>query len=471
MSIKIIHESEYSHLLERDGYLARVIGTKSLLDQAMKTEAVNQLMNMSEMPGIMGYATALPDIHQGYGFPIGSVIAFDAENGIISPGGVGYDINCGVALMNTGVDVKTFKKYTGQLLEELFQAIPVGMSRSRNKLTKSDMDRIATEGIQWLYQRDIATEDDINRTDYNGTMFGAETQNISEKAFSRGMNFFGTLGSGNHFLEIQYAEKVFNRSVGEEFGIHEGMVYVMLHTGSRGFGHQVATDYMQEIRGLDHNRKLKDLQLSYMEIGSKVGDRYISAMNGAANYAFANRQFILYLVRQSLKKVLGNEFVEEDSELVYNISHNMATFEEHTIHGRNRKVLVHRKGATRALPPDDTRGFYAGVGHPVLVPGSMGTSSYVLRGKKGNSEISFSTSCHGAGRIMGRKSANDSLNPEDIREEMDRIGVQMKIGSPNAITEEAPESYKSIDEVYDSIIGSGIAEGISRMKPIGVIKG
>ncbi len=471
MGLKVSREKDFSYLIEDGHSIARVIGTENIINQAMGTEAIAQLLNMAELPGKIGIPIGLPDIHQGYGFPIGSVIAFDSDNGIVSPGGVGYDINCGVALMNTGMDKKTCRLHIKDILKEIFTQVPVGMSRSRNKLSRRDIEAITSEGIQWLYFRDMATEDDINKTDYNGSIFGAEPANISEKAYSRGMNFFGTLGSGNHFIELQFADQIINNEISEEFGIHKDMVYVMIHTGSRGLGHQVATDYIQKIRDLDHNKRLKDAQLSYMELSSRDAERYISTMNGAANYGFANRQMIISLIRNALKKVMGNEFVEDESELVYNISHNIAAFEEHDIEGRRQKVLVHRKGATRALPPDSTSGYYAGIGHPVIVPGSMGTASYVLRGVGGNSKISFSTSCHGAGRVLGRKMAKEKLSPELIEKELEALKIEMKFASTSALTEEAPESYKNIDEIYNSIVGGKIAEGIARLKPIGVIKG
>ena len=471
MGLKVSREKDFSYLIEDGHSIARVIGTENIINQAMGTEAIIQLLNMVELPGKIGIPIGLPDIHQGYGFPIGSVIAFDSDNGIVSPGGVGYDINCGVALMNTGMDKKTCRLYIKDILKEIFNQVPVGMARSRNKLSRRDIEAITSEGIQWLYFRDMATEDDINKTDYNGSIFGAEPANIPEKAYSRGMNFFGTLGSGNHFIELQFADQIINNEISEEFGIHKDMVYIMIHTGSRGLGHQVATDYIQKIRDLDHNKRLKDAQLSYMELSSRDAERYISAMNGAANYGFANRQMIISLIRNALKKVMGNEFVEDESELVYNISHNIAAFEEHDIEGRRQKVLVHRKGATRALPPESTSGYYAGIGHPVIVPGSMGTASYVLRGVGGNSKISFSTSCHGAGRVLGRKMAKEKLSPELIEKELEALKIEMKFASTSALTEEAPESYKNIDEIYNSIVGGKIAEGIARLKPIGVIKG
>ncbi len=471
MGLKVSREKDFSYLIEDGHSIARVIGTENIINQAMGTEAIIQLLNMAELPGKIGIPIGLPDIHQGYGFPIGSVIAFDSDNGIVSPGGVGYDINCGVALMNTGIDKKTCRLHIKDILKEIFNQVPVGMARSRNKLSRRDIEAITSEGIQWLYFRDMATEDDINKTDYNGSIFGAEPANISEKAYSRGMNFFGTLGSGNHFIELQFSDQIINNEISEEFGIHKDMVYIMIHTGSRGLGHQVATDYIQKIRDLDHNKRLKDAQLSYMELSSRDAERYISAMNGAANYGFANRQMIISLIRNALKKVMGNEFVEDESELVYNISHNIAAFEEHDIEGRRQKILVHRKGATRALPPESTSGYYAGIGHPVIVPGSMGTASYVLRGVGGNSEISFSTSCHGAGRVLGRKMAKEKLSPELIEKELEALKIEMKFASTSALTEEAPESYKNIDEIYNSIVGGKIAEGIARLKPIGVIKG
>lgn len=471
MSIELKSENPYTHYLTRGKDEAKILGTSEIVKRCIDSGAADQLLNMSSLPGVVGMPIGLPDIHKGYGFPIGSVVAMDSDNGSISPGGVGYDINCGVALISTGVDAETMRKYLRPLLDDLSSHIPVGMARSRNKLTESQIRKVVEEGIYWPYSMDMATEDDIIKTDFDGHLFGVNEDSISKEAYERGMNYFGTLGSGNHFLEIQRAEKLIDHEASEVYGIVQDMAYIMIHTGSRGLGHQVATDYLEQIRALPHNLNLPDPQLSNIMLGSREADMYISAMNGAANYGFANRQFIIYQVRKSLARVLGREFDVEEAQLIYNISHNMAAFEDHHIEGRNRRVLVHRKGATRALPPDSVKGYYPGIGHPVLVPGSMGSASYVLRGKERNDTVSMSSCSHGAGRSMGRKLARESINPESVKEDMKRMNIEYTFGNQIAAVEESRESYKDIDQVYAAITGSNIATGVAKLFPMGVLKG
>ncbi len=471
MSIDLKSENLYTQYLTRGKDEAKILGTSDIVKRSIDSGAADQLLNMSSLPGVIGLPIGLPDIHKGYGFPIGSVVAMDPDNGSISPGGVGYDINCGVALISTGVDAKTMRKYLRPLLDDLSSHIPVGTARSRNKLTESQIRTVVEEGIYWPYSMDMATEDDLIKTDFDGHLFGVDEVNISKEAYERGMNYFGTLGSGNHFLEVQRAEELIDHEASEVYGLVQDMAYIMIHTGSRGLGHQVATDYLEQIRALPHNLNLPDPQLSHIMLGSREADRYISAMNGAANYGFANRQFIIYQVRKSLTRVLGREFDAEEAQLIYNISHNLATFEDHHIEGRKRRLLVHRKGATRALPPDAVQGYYSGVGHPVLVPGSMGSASYVLRGKERNDAISMSTCSHGAGRSMGRKLARESISPERVKEEMKRMNIEYTFGNEIAAVEESRESYKNIDEVYAAITGSNIATGVAKLFPMGVLKG
>ena len=471
MPLNIVKENDFSHILQRGKTYGRIIGTENILSNAVSTGSADQLLNMGELPGAVSMPIGLPDIHRGYGFPIGSVIAMDAESGVVSPGGVGYDINCGVTLLATGIDTKTMRRYTKPLLQELKKNIPVGIARSREKLSESQIRRIVDEGVYWMYELDMATEEDILRTEYNGHLFGVESSSISEEAYKRGMNYFGTLGSGNHFLEIQSVEDVYDEMTAQDYGISNKMTYVMIHTGSRGIGHQVATDYLEQIRNFDHNKNLKDPQLSYIELGTKLADSYISAMNGAANYAFCNRQFIINRIREAFSNVMKREFQMEESHIVYSISHNMATFEEHEINGKRTKALVHRKGATRADGPEFDRGYFMNVGHPVLVPGSMGSSSYVIRGKMENESLTIGSCCHGAGRIMGRKSSRENLRKETILSEMESLNIDYLFGNEETAVEEGRESYKDIEEVYNSIIGSGIGSGVARLFPMGVLKG
>ncbi len=471
MSLELKSEGPYTHMLRRGKSQGKIIATSEMVNNAIKTGAADQLLNMSDLPGVVATPVGLPDIHRGYGFPIGSVVAMDADEGCISPGGVGYDINCGVAMMATGIDRKTMQKYVKPLLKELSSKIPVGMARSSNKLSDSQIRRVVEEGIYWTYSLDMANEDDILKTDFGGNLYGADTDFISGESYERGKNYFGTLGSGNHFVEIQTADEILDENISEEYGIVKDMTYIMIHTGSRGLGYQVATDHLEQIRSLPHNSNLVDPQLAHIMLGTREADRYISAMNGAANYGFANRQYLIHLVRKSLSGTMGRDFDAEEARLIYNISHNIAAFEEHRIEGKDRRVLVHRKGATRAFSPQSTQGYFSGIGHPVLVPGSMGSSSYVVCGMDGNESISLSTCSHGAGRSMGRKTARESLDPEHVKQEMEKNGIQYIFGNENAAVEEARESYKEIEEVYGSISGSGIARGVARLFPVGVLKG
>ncbi|MCL4344793.1 MAG: RtcB family protein [Candidatus Thermoplasmatota archaeon] len=450
---------------------AVMIGTESIMNQAMSTNAVEQLLNISLLPGIRGKPVGLPDLHPGYGFPIGSVAAFDAEDGIVMPGGVGYDINCGVSLLSTGLPLNIFLRRRKEFMDDAWKRVPVGMARSRFKPSYDDLYEIVEGGLKWAYSEGFCDEHDMRVTEHSGSMYAAGRENISEKAFRRGENYLGTLGSGNHFIEMQHADHIFMKDIADDFLVSGGSVYIMIHTGSRGLGHQVATDYMEEVETRVKDEDVPDRQLKYAPVRSSTGERYISAMNGAANYGFVNRQMIVHNLRESLRHVYGGDFTEEDSFLVYSISHNIATFEDIHLDGRRIRALVHRKGATSAFGPSSASGHFAGIGNPVLIPGSMGTSSYVMVGKDGNEDISISSSCHGAGRIMSRKRARDEISPSDVRENLRGRNIEALSGSEFAMSEESPDTYKDIDQVILSSELSGIGLKVASLSPVGVIKG
>ncbi|MGP6207765.1 RtcB family protein [Cuniculiplasma sp. SKW3] len=448
-----------------------IIGSEPILEQAMKTMAIEQLLNISLLPKILGAPVGLPDIHPGYGFPIGSVAAFDGDEGIVMPGGVGYDINCGVSLLSTGLSEGAFLTKRREFLEEVWKRIPVGMARSRFKPSRNALYEIVESGLKWAYSEGFCDEHDMRVTEHSGTMYAASREYISEAAFNRGENYIGTLGSGNHFIEMQKVNQVFKKDISDDFLVFQGNVYIMIHTGSRGLGHQVATDYMESVEGQMEDNMVPDRQLKYAQIKSSTGEKYISAMNGAANYAFVNRQIITHNLRESLRSVYKKEFSEEDSFLVYSLSHNIATFEDVWVDGRRIKALVHRKGATSAFGPLRAQGHFSGMGNPVLIPGSMGTMSYVMVGTDENERISLSSICHGAGRIMSRKKAREDILPDDVRRKLNEKNIEIKSGSDYAMSEESPETYKDIDEVILSNEISGIGRRVASLEPLGVIKG
>ena len=447
---------------------ARIIGSESILDQAMKTGAINQLLNISELPGIVDLPVGMPDIHQGYGFPVGAVAAFRAEDGIVSPGGVGYDINCGVTLMSTGMEIRELKGKTKEIMDSVWENVPVGMKKSRFKPTTDDMSQILEIGLGWAVDNGMATEDDQNMTEHSGTMKSAKWADVSQLAQDRGKNDLGTLGSGNHFMEFQYIDSTFEPELASKFRLEKGMAYVMIHSGSRGLGHQVAVDYIEKVKKEYPEQKVPDEQLRYAPLGSESAVSYISAMNAAANYGFVNRQVMIHRIRQALGKVFKNTFDPVNARLVYSISHNMAKF-ENDLHGE--KILVHRKGATAAHGPGRASGYYRETGHPVIIPGSMGARSYIMVGSQSEKDISFSSSCHGAGRSMSRKMAKETINHMKVIENLEKKGISIKSDSEYSISEEAPESYKDIEEVKESMINSGISRPVASMFPIFVLKG
>lgn len=443
------------------------------LGRTLEPGALQQLANVATMPGIIKNALAMPDIHWGYGFPIGGVAAFSLEDGVISPGGVGFDINCGVRLLTTPL---SFKDVSGRrdLVDQLFHAVPTGVgAKSAQKLPSHALDEMMLSGARWAVENGYGMARDLARCEEGGSMKGASTGTVSAKARQRGIPQGGTLGSGNHFLEVQAVREIFDPVAAEAFGLRAGQVCCMIHCGSRGLGHQVCTDHLKllEAATRKYQIRLPDRQLACAPITSPEGKDYFSAMAAAANYAWANRQMIMHVTRQVLAKMFRIDY--DTMPLVYDVAHNVAKMEDHVVDGKAMKVCVHRKGATRAfgpgsadIPPD-----LSSVGQPVIIPGSMGTSSYVLCGTKTAMEKTFGSTCHGAGRIMSRSQAKKKLSGKEVTENLLRKGIIVRAPHENAIADEAPDVYKPSDEVVRVVHDAGISRLVARLTPIGVIKG
>ena len=452
----------------------RVYADKNLLEKIIQGRALYQCINVACLPGIYKYSITLPDGHQGYGFPIGGVAAFDYENGVISPGGVGYDINCGVRLLKTDLNREDVDPELPKILEELVKYIPSGLgSRGRIRVTEHELNKVMSEGVGWAIDQGYGWSEDAKRCEENGHMKQADPKKISTTAKKRGMPQLGSLGSGNHFIEIQVVDRIYNKRVAKNFRIeHEGQVMVMIHTGSRGFGHQVCSDYLRvmERATKKYHITLPDRELACAPGKSREAEDYYSAMACAANYAWTNRQMITHWVRAVFKNIIHKL---AELHLVYDVAHNIAKIEEHRINGKKRKVYVHRKGATRAFPSGhpDVPDTYRAVGQPVLIPGTMGTSSYLLVGSKRSMELSYGSTAHGAGRALSRRAATRQFRGRDIEKKLKQRGILIRATSGRVIAEEAPGAYKDIDRIVKVSNDLDIATLVTRMVPIGVIKG
>jgi tRNA-splicing ligase RtcB len=441
-------------------------------DQLFKDNAIEQVANVASLPGIIRASIAMPDIHWGYGFPIGGVAAFDEETGIISPGGVGYDINCGVRLLATDLEAENAKKYIPKIIERLFSNIPSGVgSEGRLKVNSSELRDVLALGSGWAVKNGYGLPEDLDYIEDNGAMKSANPDAISREASKRGSPQLGTLGAGNHFLEVQEVVEIFDNVTASVFGLHKGQLVLLIHTGSRGLGHQVATDYIEVMQNAARMYKiaLPDNQLACAPFKSGEGQQYFGAMSAAANYAWANRQMITHWARESLSQALGMPQQKINAKVVYDIAHNIAKKETHS--GKN--VVVHRKGATRAFPP----GYpglpekYKSTGHPVLVPGDMGRYSFVMVGTKKAGEDTFASACHGAGRVLSRTQAIKKYNAKELIAELGSKGIFVKAQSSETLTEEAPGAYKDVAVVVDVLHKAGIAKKVAMMKPLGVVKG
>ncbi|MDY0266050.1 MAG: RtcB family protein [Methanimicrococcus sp.] len=457
----------------------RVPGRLFLSEKLMGSidnETINQVANVSVLPGILEYSMAMPDVHLGYGFTIGGVAAFDEEEGVISPGGVGFDINCGVRLMKTTLQREDVIPDIKALTENLFRKIPSGVgSKGEFKVTDTELTEAFLHGSQWAVEAGYGIKSDTENCESYGFMEGGNPDKVGAKARKRGRPQFGTLGSGNHFLEIQYIDKIYDPVAAAAYGLSVGQVTVMIHCGSRGAGHQICTDHLQTLNQAVKKYKIHipDMQLACAPAQSKEAQDYFDAMKCGANYAWANRQIIMHWTREVFEKQYKKDTDALGMELLYDVAHNVAKFEEHVVDGKKQNVYVHRKGATRAFPAGhpEVPLQYRDVGQPVLIPGSMGTPSFILKGGPKSMSLSFGSACHGAGRVMGRGKAKDNMSGENIREELAKQGITVRAQRDSVIAEEAPDVYKNSDDVVDVVDSLGIAQRVARLIPIGVIKG
>ena len=456
---------------------AVIYADEKMISSIRNDNALEQTANMTMLPGIVGKAMAMPDIHWGYGFPIGGVAAFDFENGVISPGGVGYDINCGVRLVRTNLHFDDLDEgKIKNLVDEMFKNVPSGLgSKAKIRLNKKELDDVLKIGARWAIENNYGWEEDIDFLEENGCLKDADPSKVSEKAKQRGMSQVGSLGAGNHFLEIQKVSEVYDQDVAKVFGVKDiGQIVVMIHTGSRGFGHQVCTDHLRVLEQAvrKYNIWLPDRQLACAPINSDEGQAYLKGMACAANFAWANRQLIVHWIRESFEKVLGDSSENIDMGIVYDVCHNIAKLEDHEIEGKKRRICVHRKGATRSFGPEH-KGIplkYHDVGQPVLIPGDMGTESYLLHGTR-EAEETFGSTCHGAGRVMSRHQAIKRWRGEEIVRCLKNKGIYVHPASFKVAAEEAPGAYKDIKNVVDVVHGAGISKKVVKFVPLGVVKG
>jgi tRNA-splicing ligase RtcB len=455
---------------------ARLYADEELLNAALTDNSIVQLVNTSTLPGIIQYAIAMPDIHQGYGFPIGGVVATRLPHGVISPGGVGYDINCGVRLLVSQAMAEEILPFLEQIASALYANCPSGVgAKGPLRLTNTELDEVLHEGARWMLGKGYARKEDLDHTEEFGRIPGADAAYVSEHAHERGRGQLGTLGAGNHFIEVDRIAEVYDHAVAARLKIYPGNVAVQIHCGSRGLGHQVCEDYVSRFQKTvhDYGITLPDRELVCVPFDSDEGQEYFRAMACAANFAFANRQLLAHLIRQSFEEVLAGRIKDFNLHQVYDIAHNMAKIEDHQIDGHQLRLCVHRKGATRAFGPgsavlpNDLRD----IGQPVLIPGSMGTASYVLTGTTAAMQQTFGSTCHGAGRVMSRAKAKKIVRGTDLRQQLKSRGIVVCAGSMSGLAEEAPTAYKDVSRVVEVVHKAGIAKKIARLEPIAVIKG
>lgn len=479
--LELVRLDPYRWLIPRQGKMrvdGLIFADESLMKDIRGDQAVQQVANVAQLPGIVGRSIGMPDIHWGYGFAIGGVAAFDpAEGGVVSPGGVGYDINCGVRLHRSNLTPKEIKPRLSRLMDELFKTIPAGVGRGYKKfvLDSRSIRKILKEGAAWAVSEGYGTAGDLDRIEDRGTITGADPDQVSERAVRRGRDQVGTVGSGNHFIEVGAVEEVFDTEAAAGLGLEEGTVTVFIHSGSRGLGYQVCDDYLEVMlnAAARHRIDLPDRQLACAPLESPEAERYLGAMRAAANFAFANRQMMSHRVRAAFAKVMGRSSSEMGMELIYDVAHNIAKFERHSVAGRERNVCVHRKGATRAFPPGhpDLSPAIRGLGQPVFIPGDMGRYSFVLLGTQGAYDETFGSTCHGAGRRMSRRQAKRSSRSRNLRQEFEDLGIQVRASSFATVAEEVPEAYKDVAEVVEVVDRAGIGRKVARLKPMGVLKG
>ena len=477
-----------------------IFASEKMVPHICGDKAHSQVENVAYLPGIVGKSLAMPDIHWGYGFPIGGVAAFDMDKGVISPGGIGYDINCGVRLLRTNLRRKDVSGRIKEIVQELFRAVPSGVgSTGKISLSSEEVKDVLKDGAVWAVKKGFGRQADLKHTEENGRLDGAVPESVGQKAIRRGHEQLGTLGAGNHFLEIQFVEEIYDAHTAAVFGLASDFITIMIHTGSRGLGYQVCDDSIRVLQSAvqKYSISLPDRQLVCAPVGSPEGRTYFSAMASAANYAWANRQIITHWVREVLVRVMSKTEADMGLEVVYDVAHNIGKFEEHmvggtcredngrryshnigkieehSIGGKKQKLMVHRKGATRAFPsghPDIPQD-YRSVGQPVLVPGTMGTSSYVLVGMPNAMDETWGSTCHGAGRLMSRTQSLRNIRGEELARQLEQGGIFVKSDSWKTLAEEAPNAYKDVNQVVEVCHRAGISKKVAKLKPLGLIKG
>ena len=455
---------------------AIIYADESMMQHIRSDNSPQQAANVACLPGIVGDSMAMPDIHFGYGFPIGGVAAVDANEGSISPGGIGFDINCGVRLIKTDLTLDDIGGNLKGLVDKLYRNVPSGLgSKGLKRIGEKEITEILQNGSEWAVENGFGWEKDLEVTEERGKMLSADPSFVSDKARKRGLSQLGSLGSGNHFLEVDVVDDVFDADVAKVFGLKEGQITVTVHCGSRGCGHQIATDYLQTMERYvkDNSVQLPDRQLACAPLSSRPGEEYFAAMSCGANYAWANRQMITHWIRESFEKVMNDSAENMGIDVVYDVAHNIAKMERHDVDGKKTDVLVHRKGATRAFCAgrQEVTQRYRSVGQPVIIPGDMSTGTYVLVGMKGAMEQTFGSSCHGAGRQMSRKAAVASMDATSIKADMARKDIYLRNGSDDELVEEAPQAYKNVDSVVRIVCDAGLTDKVARLKPVGVVKG
>lgn len=453
-----------------------IIYVDEILEKDIETQCIEQVANVAALPGIINASLAMPDIHTGYGFPIGGVAAFDLREGVISPGGVGYDINCGVRLLRSNLKKEDVALRMKDLVGVLYNEIPSGVgSKGKIRLGPEDEKKVLKKGARWAVEQGFGSASDLERIESGGCIEGADPGLISKKAYERGRAQQGTLGSGNHFIEIQYLDEIYDEKAAAAMGLFKGQVTVMIHTGSRGFGHQVCTDFLEvmERATSKYNIELPDKELACAPFESPEAQDYLAAMRAAANYAWANRQCIMHWAREAFLHFFNSNPRELGMSLIYDVAHNIAKVEEHTVNGKKKELIVHRKGATRAFPPGhpELPDVYKQIGQPVLIPGDMGRASFVLVGTERAMKETFGSTCHGAGRVMSRHHAIKKAKGRAIWREMEDKGIFVRSAGRETLAEEMSEAYKDISNVVDVVHNAGISRKVARLRPMGVVKG
>jgi len=471
----------YRWLIPRHGRMnvdGLVYASEPMMAEIRSDQALEQVANVAALPGIVGRSIGMPDIHWGYGFPIGGVAAFDPDlGGVVSPGGVGYDINCGVRLLRSRLHIDDVRTRLTTLMDRLYERVPAGVGKGYEHFTLSDAEvrAVLEQGAGWAVAQGYGTEADLEHTEARGALDGAQPDRVGKRAVARGRDQLGTVGSGNHFIELGWVDEVYDDAAAQRLGLEQGTVTIFIHSGSRGLGYQVCDDFLQAMvrAAAEHGIELPDRQLACAPLDSEEAASYMGAMAAAANYAFANRQMMGHRVRSVFEKVFGTSWQELGIGLVYDVAHNIAKWERHEVDGRERRLCVHRKGATRAFPPGhpEVTPAYRDLGQPVLIPGDMGRYSYVLLGTPGAYRETFGSTCHGAGRRMSRRQAKKTARGRDLRAEFEAQGIHVRASSFGTVAEEIPEAYKDVAGVVDVVDRAGIGRKVVRMRPAGVLKG